>query len=183
MSGFAQEAQERLREEARLRREKEIELARVQTEKAQREVAERQARQSAAVSKNDDDVPPPPPASEGKRPPKKQKSQGSVQNPEQSQPASKPSFGSQQGSTSFDKSDEGVGQYNVRCMPCGSSRDPRSKLEAALITLADQLRDRPTIPLDPEDETAASWDVLSDDAACLLPPKHCAFQQCPWTLL
>ena len=177
-----QEAQERLREEDRLRREKEIELAKVQAEKARREASERQALQAAAVSKNDDDVPPPPPASEGKRPAKKPKSEEAVQNPKKSEAGSKPSIALQPDETMVDKSEEVVGQYNVRCMPCGSSRDPRSKLEAAMTTLVDQLREHPTIPADSEDVSVPALDVLSDDTAPLLPPKHCAFKQCSWTL-
>ena len=179
---LAQEAQERLREEDRLRREKEIELAKVQAEKARREASERQALQAAADSKNDDDVPPPPPASEGKRPAKKPKSEEAVQNPKKSEAGSKPSIALQPDETMVDKSEEVVGQYNVRCMPCGSSRDPRSKLEAAMTTLVDQLREHPTIPADSEDVSVPALDVLSDDTAPLLPPKHCAFKQCSWTL-
>jgi len=211
------EAQQRAREEARLRqeaaklrREREAEAAKVRAAKIHQEAAERKARQeaearradeqvpppppaheaerpakkqkSAAVPKASNDVPPPPPASEGKRPAKKQKSQEADHISEQSEAGLKPSSALQQDETGLDKSEEGLGQYNVRCMPCGSSKDPRSMLEAAMTTLVEQLQEHPTIPMDSEDCSLLVSDILSDDTAPLLPPKHCAFKKCSWTL-
>ena len=42
-----------------------------------------------------------------------------------------------------------AGYYHVRCMPTTDSPDPRCKLEAALVAIADALRDEPTVPGDP----------------------------------
>ena len=40
--------------------------------------------------------------------------------------------------------------YSVRCMPCGESPDPRATLEKELATLAQQIREHPTVPADSE---------------------------------
>jgi hypothetical protein len=146
-----QEAEARSQEDARLRQERETEeeeerQARVaekaekaRAEKARREAEERQARvAAAAAAKASEDVPPPPPASDGIRPAKKQKSQDAGQNPEQAEADLVPGSSLQPDEAGRNKSDEGAGQYNVRCMPCGASADPRRQLEAAMTTLVAQ---------------------------------------------
>ena len=67
-------------------------------------------------------------------------------------------------------------------MPCEVSNDPRAKLESAIAALAMELRDNPTVPADSRDATQPMEEAFNDDIAPLLPPKHCAFKSCTWTL-
>ena len=81
-----------------------------------------------------------------------------------------------------EKREEQGWQYLVRCMPCDVSNDPRAKLESAIFALAAELRDNPTLPSDSKDASQPMEDALRDDMAPLLPPKHCGFKGCMWTL-
>ncbi len=147
-------AEERERAEARKKAEE---------EQAKREAA-RKAEEEKAKTENDPkrvrlDCPPPPPPPEG-------------------------TCGATRGGGSI--LDENGGddscQYNVRCMPCEASRDPRSKLEAELNNLVVELRDYPTLPADSCWNSLPSLEACRDDVAPLLPPKHCAFKSCTWAL-
>ena len=72
-------------------------------------------------------------------------------------------------------------RFVVRCMDASTSPDPRVRLEQGIRDLADLLRDKPTLPADPQD-ASMPWSVaLSSTAAVQLPAKHCAFANCPWT--
>ena len=73
-------------------------------------------------------------------------------------------------------------QYNLRCLPCGVSEDPREILHAAVLTLASHLRDQPTVPANPHQPDEPMTEAFDDDVAELLPPKHCAFKNCTWAL-
>ena len=63
-----------------------------------------------------------------------------------------------------------VGHYPVHVQE--TSSDPRRRIEKALDTLSQRIRERPTVPPPPEDE--------SFPPAVLLPSKHCAFLGCAW---
>ena len=67
-------------------------------------------------------------------------------------------------------------------MPAEQSPDPRAKLETELRALAECLREHPTVPGEGEQGLAPMPEVFDDEAAVLLPPKHCAFRGCTWHL-
>ena len=48
--------------------------------------------------------------------------------------------------------------------------------------LVGHLREYPTMPVDPHDPSLPLIEALCDNSAPLLPPKHCAFKSCTWTL-
>jgi hypothetical protein len=52
---------------------------------------------------------------------------------------------------------------------------------AALLQIADDIRDKPTVPADPEDAEVPWRLALRDDLASHLLSKHCAFRGCDWT--
>ena len=68
--------------------------------------------------------------------------------------------------------------FNIEAMADGP--DSRSKLEAAVQSLADLLRDDPTVPADLDDPEVPCKLALLEDAAVELPQKHCAFKGCAW---
>ena len=72
--------------------------------------------------------------------------------------------------------------FNVRCAAHGFSKDPRAQLEAAVETLAAQMREYPTLPSEVHDASLPRIEAFRDDTAPQLPPKHCAFKSCPWEL-
>ena len=69
-----------------------------------------------------------------------------------------------------------AGHYTIRCMSREKSNDPRARLEHQLRILADGVQDHPTVPASYLDA------VLDDNVAVLLPPTHCAFRDCTWSL-
>ena len=74
-----------------------------------------------------------------------------------------------------------VASYCVRRMDAAVSRHPRAALEEAVRQAAEHLRDKPTLPADPEN-LDAPWQLpLREDLAVHLPSKHCAFRGCGWT--
>jgi hypothetical protein len=71
--------------------------------------------------------------------------------------------------------------YKVVRMDASLSRHPRAALEAAVLQIADDIREKPTVPADPEDAEEPWRLALRDDLALHLPSKHCAFRGCDWT--
>ena len=72
--------------------------------------------------------------------------------------------------------------YNVLCMPCNVSPDPRAALERELELLAQQIREHPTLPADTGHPTLPMREAFDDTIAAKLPSKHCAFKGCCWSL-
>ena len=71
--------------------------------------------------------------------------------------------------------------FKVSCLDASMSPDARCKLDAETDKLANELRDHPTLPADPQDANKPSATALREDAAVELPAKHCAFRGCLWT--
>ena len=70
------------------------------------------------------------------------------------------------------------GFHCIWCLPSGESPDPRARIDAELEVLSECLREEPTVPADPEDQTQPWAAALLEDAAVQLPKKHCAFSGC-----
>ena len=173
------EARERLREEAKLKRERQFNEAQALAEQA------RALKEAAEQGADKDPLPPPPPPHEGKRPSKKPKTeqkesrrgQGQDTNPSGLESDKIAAQGNGKGGEA-----EGLEQYSVRCLPPDQTKDPRARLESALDALSQKLREHPTVPASIADSTLPMEEVFLDDVAPLLPPKHCAFKCCSWVL-
>ena len=62
------------------------------------------------------------------------------------------------------------------------SKHPSANLEKNLIELSARISSYPTIPKEPGQPALPMQAVFDDNVAQLLPPKHCAFQECTWQL-
>ena len=71
--------------------------------------------------------------------------------------------------------------YHVAHMPASVSRHPRAALEQAIFEIVEHIREKPTIPADPENAQEPWRLALRSDIALQLPSKHCAFKGCVWT--
>ena len=75
-----------------------------------------------------------------------------------------------------------VDHYVVRPMESHGTPDKvRANLNAALSSLAELLRDCPTLPVDPQDPSQHLSESKSLDCALKLPNSHFAFRGCAWT--
>ena len=75
-----------------------------------------------------------------------------------------------------------VDHYVVRPMQSHETPDKvRANLDAALSSLAELLRDCPTLPADLHDLSRHLPESKSLDCALKLPNSHCAFRGCAWT--
>ena len=70
--------------------------------------------------------------------------------------------------------------YKVEAIDLKKSPDPRAKRELDFQTLVTRIRDYPTIPADPENNSEAWLAALADDMAIELPTVHCSFRGCSW---
>ena len=117
------------------------------------------------------DVPPPPPpltGQENERPKKRTKLLSNIT----TSPSSVP-----------DKSEaeemEPQSFYRIKALQNDdTSGDRRENLYNALCMVSAELRDDPTLPCDPEDESQPDPSALKEDVAVELPAKHCAFIGC-----
>ena len=178
MDTLREEAQERIREEARLRQQRQEQEAKAAAERERRrkEAADEKAKNGALP-------PPPPPHPEG-RPSKKFKSDG-VRDKGAKADEGDDNVNRMQGEATKNAEDDAqqeVSHFNVRCAAHGFSKDPRAQLEAAVETLAAQMREYPTLPSEVHDASLPRIEAFRDDTAPQLPPKHCAFKSCPWEL-
>ena len=187
-----EEERSRLRDEAKLRREKEAIEAKALAEKMRIEKEEvklrlekeaieakaltetRRIEKEAEAQQASNDFPPPPPPHESGRPNKKRRPQNMQQSQDEGVEVPE--------AEGLDRDAEGLGQYVVRCLPCHQSNDPRANLEKDLLELSMQLRNHPTVPASSSKPTEPLQEVFQDDVAPLLPPKHCAFKSCSWVL-
>ena len=69
--------------------------------------------------------------------------------------------------------------YDVRPL-IDDSPDKRCLLEAALVDVANTLREDPTVPADPQKSSVPWAAAVMEDAGVVLPSKHCSFQGCSW---